>query len=438
MNSPKTLKNSSNTGSITLTEDQAKALNSIYEFLLSDEPMMVLTGYAGTGKSTLVKTLLEDLESFKNSIDIITRNNKIPSTVTLTATTHKAVNNLSQITGRKVKTIHKVLDLRVQSDYRTNQSKLIGGPDYDTLSDTFLIVDEASYIDSFLLSQLVKITLSDRCENLKVLLIGDPAQLTPIKTSVAPAFNCNIPTVSLTKVIRQAEGNPIIELATLFREAVITGEFFSFKPDNVHVMHVDRKEFNRLIEAEFNRPNWHYDDSRILAWTNKTVQSFNKYVEELRTGSSEISAGDYVINNEFKVINDKHYLSTDEMLKVLEVLPTSKHGIQGNKYKVSNGIDTVIVFMPNDSNEANRLYLKYRKSKDIRENTIAWTIFNTWVDLRQPYASTVHKSQGSTYRTVFIDLDDIKKCRNGNQLARMLYVAVSRASQYVVITGDTA
>lgn len=59
-----------------------------------------------------------------------------------------------------------------------------------------------------------------------------------------------------------------------------------------------------------------------------------------------------------------------------------------------------------------------------------------WIDLRAAYACTINKAQGSTYDKVFIDLDDIRRCNSGNQIARMLYVAVSRARHQVIFTGD--
>ena len=61
---------------------------------------------------------------------------------------------------------------------------------------------------------------------------------------------------------------------------------------------------------------------------------------------------------------------------------------------------------------------------------------NRWVDLRAAYACTVNKSQGSTFDKVFIDIDDIARCNNGEQIARLMYVAVSRARNTVYLTGD--
>jgi ATP-dependent exoDNAse (exonuclease V) alpha subunit len=65
-------------------------------------------------------------------------------------------------------------------------------------------------------------------------------------------------------------------------------------------------------------------------------------------------------------------------------------------------------------------------------------IDSQWIDLRGAYASTVNKAQGSTFDRVFIDLDDIRRCNSGDQIARMLYVGVSRAKQQVFLTGDIA
>ena len=59
-----------------------------------------------------------------------------------------------------------------------------------------------------------------------------------------------------------------------------------------------------------------------------------------------------------------------------------------------------------------------------------------WIDLRNAFACTINKSQGSTFDAVFIDLDDVRRCNSGEQMARMLYVAVSRARNHVYLTGD--
>jgi ATP-dependent exoDNAse (exonuclease V) alpha subunit len=63
-------------------------------------------------------------------------------------------------------------------------------------------------------------------------------------------------------------------------------------------------------------------------------------------------------------------------------------------------------------------------------------IDQSWIDLRAAYAQTINKSQGSTYDKVFIDLDNVSRCHVGDQIARMMYVGVSRARSQVIFTGD--
>lgn len=145
-----------------------------------------------------------------------------------------AAEAFSQITGLPVATIHSALSLRVQTDYSTNKTRLI--PAAKDPEGKLLFIDEASYIDKELLGYIFKLT-----KNCKIVFMGDPAQLTPVKSSGTPVFDANFTGAQLSQVVRQAEGNPIVDLSTKFRETVKTGEFFSFKPDGEHIQYMDRK-----------------------------------------------------------------------------------------------------------------------------------------------------------------------------------------------------
>ena len=79
---------------------------------------------------------------------------------------------------------------------------------------------------------------------------------------------------------------------------------------------------------------------------------------------------------------------------------------------------------------------RIKLARNIKDYDLANMMETTWMDLRAVYACTINKAQGSTYDEVFIDLDDICKCNSGDQIARMLYVAVSRARHHVYLTGD--
>ena len=415
------------TPEIILTEGQQNALDAIYQFLLDPkEVAFVLSGFSGCGKTTLVRTLLDKMPDFFKAIKLVNPAFK-EYELMLTATTNKAAENLYRISGTTTSTIHSALGIMVMTDYKTRQTKLtikknqINYP----LTHHILFIDEASYVDKELLGLIFKMT-----RDCKIIFVGDPAQLAPVKSQNTPVFEASFASAALTEVVRQAKGNPIIDLATNFRHTVNTGEWMQFTPDNHHVHYLNQEDFLKEIEKEFTRPDWEYLDSKILAWTNKKVIEYNNAINSLRTGDPKFKEGDYAVCNSY-VSYMGHAIKTDELVEILSISEnTYEHGILGNWYTVT-GYTTW--FMPKHLSDKKALLNQYHKDEQFASMAV---VEETWIDLRGAAAQTVNKSQGSTYGKVFIDLDDINRCNNGEQIARMLYVAVSRARDQVYLTGN--
>lgn len=411
---------------LTLTTDQQSALDSFTKFLTDPtETVFVLSGYSGTGKSTLIKIILQQYDKIMRTAKLINPSVRSLS-VALTATTNKAAESLSFVTSEPVSTIHSFLGLRVHTDYETNVTRLV--PKRNEIQHEMLIfIDEASYVDRQLLELIFKLT-----KNCKIVFMGDPAQLTPVKSTHTPVFSANFPGAHLSQVVRQAEGNPIIDLSTKFRETVNTGEFFSFTPDGVAIQHVQRDAFNQAIVDEFNKPDWHYQDSKVLGWTNKCVIGFNHAIRDSVKGDPDFQVGDYAICNKFITAGGVSF-KTDQMVCITSISePRVELGVEGRFY----GIDgKASVFGPKSLAEKNARIKAARAQEDF---DIVEQIENKWVDLRAAYACTINKAQGSTFDRVFIDLDDVGRCNSGDQIARMLYVGVSRARHQVILTGDLA
>ena len=414
------------TPQFSLTVDQQNAMDALNQFLCDPvETVFVLSGYSGCGKSTLVRTLIDSLPGFMKAAKLI--NPSHPDyQLALTATTNKAAENLGRITGDSAGTIHSFLGLRVNTDFKTGVTTLIP-KNHNVLERYVLVIDEASYIDS----QLLKFIFS-KTKNCKIIFVGDPAQLTPVKSSGTPVFDANFPGAALTTVVRQAEGNPIVDLSTKFRNTVNSGEFFKFTPDGDNVRYLDRDTFNKAIELEFSRPDWRYQDSKILAWTNKCVIGYNHFVRNHVKGDPHFAVGDYAVCNSFLSVSRKS-IKTDQLVEITGISADCEEmGVMGNRFKLDHDIET---FMPKTLASKNE---RIKQAKADKEIWRVAEIENTWVDLRAAYAQTVNKAQGSTYDEVFIDLDDISRCNSGDQIARMLYVAVSRARMRVNLTGDLA
>lgn len=410
---------------LVLTEDQANAEKAFTQFLTDpDQDIFILQGYAGTGKSTLVKHLLEKLPSILQLVKLVSPD--FPNyQVQLTATTNKAAEALAHISKQEVATIQSFLGLTVQTDYKTRETKLVLRK-YEEKHRYILFIDEASYIDHGLLRYIKMLMKAS-----KVILMGDPAQLTPVKSNSTPVFDMCVPRASLTQIVRQAAGNPIVDLSTKFRETVTSGEFFSFKPDGFHIQHLSRQEFGQKVLEEFTRPDWHSHDSKILAWTNRRVTEYNAAVHARSKGNSFLQPGDYAVCNNYYSASKGQSIKTDQTVLITHISePVSKYGVMGKIYTIDGRISA---FCP-DSLDEKKARVAQAKKEDAFD--VLDEIDTQWIDLRPLYACTLNKSQGSTYDRVFIDLDDLKGCNSGNQIARMLYVGTSRARHQVFFTGD--
>lgn len=411
---------------LTLSDDQEAAKAAFVNFLVSpDEQVFVLEGYAGTGKSTLVKTLMDNMPKYLKMAKLVNPSMYEYETA-LTATTNKAAEALAQITGMEVRTIHSFLGLRVVKDFRTGITELVPR-DRSPEIGFILVIDEASMIDSKLLT-----IIFEKTTNCKIMFIGDPAQLTPVKYTTTPVFNAGFKTSSLTKVMRQAEGNPIIQLATQFRETVSSGIWTPFKPDGVYIIHMNRSDFEDTIIAEFTRPEWRHKDSKVLGWTNGCVLNYNHAINKQISGVPHFTEGDYAVCNKY-VQCGKNGIKTDQMVYITCIEEDTVHkDVEGN-WVTLDYINRC--FFPKSLAAKNE---RVRQAKANDEYQLLQEIEDRWIDLRAAFAQTINKSQGSTYDKVFIDLDDVARCNMGDQIARLMYVAVSRARFNVYLTGDFA
>lgn len=386
--------------------------------------VFVLSGYSGTGKSTLVHYLIEHLPQIQKTARLINPEHR-DWDVQLTATTNQAADALSQLSNMEVRTIHSFLGLRVETNYRTRETTLIPRDREDIKEGFLLFVDEASYCDNMLLNLIFQMT-----NKTKVILMGDKAQLLQVKAVNAPAFAAGFPGAHLSKVMRQAEGSAITAMATSFRNTVETGVWEQFQPDGHQVQWLTREHFEAKIRAEFTRNDWTCKQSKVLAWTNKTVIAYNQAIRDLVQGDPELKVGDFAVCNKYMQAGGSN-IKTDQVVLVSKVDDDiQQHGVWGNMVEVDHKLS---FFMPKSLAERKAL-VKY--AHDNEDFQLVQHIDQYWIDLRAAYACTINKSQGSTYDSVFIDLDDVARCNNGNQIARMLYVGVSRARHHVYMTGD--
>lgn len=414
-----------------MTNDQQAALTALMEFVMSDAPMMIVEGFAGTGKSTLIHEFLKELPQYEQAIQLIMPE-YTQKQVAISAPTHKALDVLRAYLGTfptaTFNTTQSLFGMQLQRDAR-GQSNMVHIPrNVKFGKNSLIIIDEGSYIDSPLLS-IISRTLEER--NSKAIILGDPAQLTPINTVEAPVFKADIPRVRLTTVIRQAPDSALANLVAVHREAVVTNKSPSFNPDNKEVLFItDKEEAQQLLRKEFCNDSWHPGDSRILAWTNHRVVAYNEWIEKQRSGQAEFTEGQYYICNSGVALHNRFLAaSTEVMINSVVERGASNLGIPGDWLEIIWPQGAAMVFAPTDYAAWQRTIKQWRKNDNVGHIQTALN----WIDLRNLYASTVNKAQGSTYKRAFIDLRDIGGCRSKNQRNRLMYVAVSRAQEQVIL-----
>lgn len=419
-----------------LSPSQQLAYTHIAGLLAGQAGGLIITGKAGTGKSTLLKTVLGDLPKIHKMNKLLDSNYK-PKDIVWCATTNKAAENLSSILDVDVSTFHSTFGLSVFTDYKTGQTAVKKTKNSTTLYNSVVIIDEAGYMDPVELKYLFQLTV-----NCVFVFIGDPYQLTPIKCNSTPALNMStFQKVELTEVHRQNGDSPILDLAEIFREGVVTGTWRRPSIDGDVIRHVSRDEFNHLISQEFSRDSWKPKDSHILAYTNNTVIAYNSAIANMRKGTSEFQEKDFAVCNSFVSAipsggemegKGMGTLKTDRQVIISSIsAPTSFYGVSGRIFTFERRLEEY--FVPDNLAQVKMMIKHHRTMEDF---VAVKFLTDCCLDLRWPYAVTVNKAQGSTFDTVFIDLDDIWKVNGFSRLSRMLYTAVTRPKNKIILTGN--
>jgi ATP-dependent exoDNAse (exonuclease V) alpha subunit len=417
-----------------LSIDQQAASDKFMEFLLDpskDNNEMVISGHSGSGKSTLTKHLIKAAHSKTKLLKLLTGDDN-ELNIFCTATTNKAAKILSDATNTKPQTIHNLLGLKVMQNYSNGTTSLKKTGSYQILHNSLVIIDEASMIDNKLLELIQESNM-----NCKVLYVGDPYQLAPVFETTCPVFDKVRNQAVLKTVQRQVsvEGkpNPITLLGEGFREAVQTGLFPAIMSTGISVEVIDSADgavFQKQVNAAFSdTTNEAYGNALIVAWSNNRVQQYNEYVRSLHTSSTSFEIGETVVTNKPILNKGVTVLSTDSLATITRIERATNYGIEGFRIKLDNSYS---VFLAKEQADVKRQLKKFAKNK---EWVSYFNMQETFADLRAIHASTVHKSQGSTFHTVFIDLDDIGRNNKSNEVARLLYVATTRATTKVVFYG---
>lgn len=471
----------------SLNDQQKSALYELEKFIEDYGTEITLSGYAGTGKSTIIGIFSKWLDHR------IGRGN-----IVYTAPTHRAnvitkqknpnanVYTLSALFGFTPDTDIAMeqgsLDLRELEFRSKNQVKYEPGQ--------LIIIDEASMVQDGLYEYIQKIVAKD---GVSVIYVGDSAQLRPVKSDhISKVFTADgVPQITLTKVERTGD-NPILKEATRLRQ----GEGLSYQTDindkgqgvlyTSDAATIDENLKQIVTSEEFNADPLHF---RVLTATNAAVSAYNSKIRSLRYGkfAKPFVKGDIIMgysnklrkpDGSYKLVNSGDYVIqniTDTTVK----FKTDKGDIEFKAFKLSirpTGSTIMDDFQITviDKNEPDsklfeiveykdRLWRMAKEAKQDKQISkyrdlvqMAFNIDNELnitknlednqgrLKIRKAidygYAQTVWKSQGSTYSKVLIlsnEIDTFGYGRDVMQLRNELrYVAVSRAKNFVIINSE--
>lgn len=463
----------------TLNEQQEAALRELEAFV--NDPassQFTLSGYAGTGKTTVIGIFKQYLDDINQKV-VFTAPTHRANAVTKTKTPGATVMTLAKLFGLSVDVdlSSNSYDLRTLQARQTNDPKLEGGE--------LIIIDEASMVQDGMY-ELIQNQLSTY-PGTKVIYVGDQGQLRPVKSDkISKVFtDADTPKMQLTKVERTGD-NPILKESTRLRN----GEGFSYETELVNGEGVtftnDRTQIATWVKNALQSSNFAANKTyfKIVAGTNAAVEAWNRYARKVLFGTTEhyLTEGDLITgyNNalrdrfgEYQFINSMDYVVTavrptslkysldgeTVTLRALDVTLQNAFDSSVNPIRMSFAVPGQTQILTKMREYIDDMWSVYRaaKAKGDRQaaryaldkiNSITNSLFllenvkdsNGRLLFQKTadygYAVTSHKSQGGTFNKVLVDEKSIHAFRNAELEKELKYVAVSRASEDVMVIAD--
>lgn len=460
-----------------LSENQKIVFNRIKDFLNQNkEKVLVLKGYAGTGKTTMVGFVL----------DYLKRKEEI--TFALMASTGRAAKILAQKTGSDASTIHaliyKVTDISgvdhnggdpwVSESGQIIINYDVKPPLIDNERRVVLIVDEASMLSHIIkhsdgsarygtgsiLNDLMNFSGSNQ-----IIFVGDPCQLPPVakvpfSSSLDADFlrshyNISATEVELKEIHRQSEGNEIISMAAKIRKAISEPPYAKYPKlpfPNKRNVHLYKNEQSLLMAYIDGIDTNDYSKSIVISDSNKKCQELNLLIRKALGRGPELEVGDllmvtknsYVtplVNGDQVVvesIDGEEYYAGFNMLNVR--VKAIHNGIVYETLLIKELLFNAYANLP--SSDFNKLMREYdkkaralgieRKSKLYMDKLNRDKHVNA-LQVKYGYSATCHKAQGGEWPHVFLNISKSLYRREPHEVLRWFYTAVTRAGQHLHI-----
>jgi exodeoxyribonuclease-5 len=444
--------------SFILTEDQQKLLDQIEVFISSDSPknMQLISGYAGTGKTSFMGSFIKTLSQLKVKTMLL-------------APTGRAAKVLSKYSGKNAFTIHRIIystSNKIDGSFQMSLAK-------NSAKNTLFVIDESSMIPEFsidnkgiigrnLLEDLIEYVYSG--ENCKLIFIGDSGQLPPVGSLFSPALDQKYMThhfnmlhvnhTHLTQVMRQT-----LESGILFNASKLRSDSSNIQlmlKNFTDIQKIDGLTLQEFLEHSYDTVGT--EESILITRSNKRANEFNRQIRSRILWRDETLQS----NDDLMIVKNNYYwaqklkvgfLANGELIRVAKL--KRRETIYGVDFlhatidlldQEESTMDVILfeesLFCEGPNIERERIkslffeiekdYL-HIKSKTTRYAEIMKNPYFNALQVKFSYAVTCHKSQGGQWKHVYIDFGYMTPEMIDNEYKRWLYTALTRSSEKVFL-----
>ena len=457
------------------TSDQREALGTLYEYIEEPSPyaLFLLTGYAGTGKTFLLRTIADLAQRAGLRVELM-------------ASTGRAAKVLSASTGRPASTIHRTIyraSTQMQEEGGSFQLGRVSGA-----TPTLFIVDEASMISGDtgemtpfgsgnLLDDLLSYVWS--ADEAKLIFVGDTAQLPPVGTPLSDALNAEVLTsryglhvygMELREVVRQKCGG-ILHNATQLRE--LLDEYADEDPEEILPIHLETEGWRGIFPVEGGTfietldeayRKYGEEECLVICPSNKLALECNHAIRSSVLFYEE----EPVVRGERLIVarNNYHYTKRPDRSDFIangEIIEVQRIGRHYYEYGLHFADATIYLPDRDDSLDVRLLLTSLEDPTPQRSQAERQRLFELiaaeyadihsvtdrrkairrdpfWgaLEVKYGYAVTAHKAQGGQWACVFVDLSFVGYLPEDRNLVRWIYTAITRATKRVYLLGYPA
>lgn len=521
---------------IKLSNDQQTVYNNLNTFIQSSSKEIKVIGYAGSGKTVLMTKLVYDLLKEKKC-----------KRIAIVAPTHKAINvfkskmsllldetyNINKSKKIGIYTIQRLLNYTLNYDENGKKTFTSSKTPPNLSRFDLIIIDECSMLSEQTVLDIENIINNSENKNVKVIYVGDPAQLPPVGEDCSAIFNKNITTLTLDKIIR-TDNNNIMNLSNDHRQWILKNQdkympkLFKYNNDeniNIYNKTTNSKDWLKKF-MKYKKEINDNSNSIILTWTNKNTELYNTQIrnklfnyKNKKKQLNKYEIGEILVfNDHYRIIEEKQVneidangqevlttismntvFHTSELIKLISYYETSftfsslknltfnddteintllNNAINDINALIVNDINIYIMTVEKSNDDEKRTYeiktiseqsqdiynnilndfelimntLKTKTYKCIKKSKVSnkiklglqlmlekiltaiyskWSnnVIDNFASLIYGYSMTVHKSQGSTFNNVFIDMEDIMNNNKNLEMKKCLYTAITRTSK---------